>query len=298
MPVVPPLKCQGIKTKLIPALKNIVKADSIEGQWIEPFCGSAVVPLNIRPLRATLSDANPHIIRLYEAIRTGKLTSGVVRSHLEKENKLLSEGGQNYYNEVRSRFNESAEPLDFMFLNRSCFNGVMRFNSKGKFNVPFCHKPDRFAPAYITKIVNQVKAVQDILRLSDWKFQSSDFRVALESAGENDFVYVDPPYFGRHADYFNSWSVEDEDDLTYWLKQARCRWALSTWHSNQYRENETALYWELLGYNCIRIEHFYHVGASEDLRHSMTEAIFTNFDTGIKEISQEKSDTLTLFSEV
>lgn len=295
--LVPPIKCQGIKTKLIPALKKIVPPlDSPKSRWIEPFCGSSVVALNLRPANALLSDTNLHIVRFYEDIRVGKITSGLVRSHLEKENKLLKKGGQTYFNEVRARFNEHGDSLDFLFLNRSCFNGVMRFNGKGKFNVPFCHKPDRFAPSYVTKITNQVHGIQDVLSVSNWKYLSVDFRLALDKATENDFIYVDPPYFGRHADYFNSWSMQDEDDLTQWLKNSPCRWALSTWHSNEFRENDTALYWESLGYYCYKIKHFYHVGASEDLRHPMIEAIFTNFDPKIEEESVVDSDTLPLFA--
>ena len=241
------------------------------------------MPLNLRPKRAILSDANPHIMRFYEAIREGAITSDKVRVFLEEQHPLLQAGGQDFYNAVRTRFNESGDSLSFLFLNRSCFNGVMRFNKKGGFNVPFCHKPERFAPAYITKIVNQVNAVEDVLRLNDWRFQTGDYQATLALASEDDFVYVDPPYFGRHADYFNSWSMKDEDDLTQWLKNALCRWALSTWHSNEFRENETALGWESLGYHCHKIEHYYHVGASEDLRHPMIEAVFTNFDPQMEE---------------
>ena len=293
--LVPPIKCQGIKTKLVPTLKKIVPAD-IEGRWIEPFCGSAVVPLNLRPKRAILSDANPHIMRFYEAIREGAITSDKVRVFLEEQHPLLQAGGQDFYNAVRARFNESGDSLSFLFLNRSCFNGVMRFNKKGGFNVPFCHKPERFAPAYITKIVNQVNAVEDALRMNDWRFQTGDYQTTLALASEDDFVYVDPPYFGRHADYFNSWSMEDEDDLTQWLKHAPCRWALSTWHSNEFRENETAFYWESLGYHCHKIEHYYHVGASEDLRHPMIEAVFTNFDPQLEDAELAVGKTLSLFA--
>ena len=89
--LVPPIKCQGIKTKLVPTLRQIVPAD-IEGRWIEPFCGSAVVAFNLRPKRAILSDANPHIMRFYEAIRRGEITSGKVRSHLEEANEKLKSG--------------------------------------------------------------------------------------------------------------------------------------------------------------------------------------------------------------
>ena len=78
------------------------------------------------------------------------------------------------------------------------------------------------------------------------------------------------------------------------LKNAPCRWALSTWHSNEFRENETALYWESLGYHCHKIEHYYHVGAGEDLRHPMIEAVFTNFDLQID--VRVESKTLSLFA--
>lgn len=276
--LVPPIKCQGIKTKLIPSLKQIVlPLHALKGRWIEPFCGSGVVSLNIAPRRAVLSDTNIHIIRFYEELRVGRITPSLVRAHLEAEATPLKESGQKHYNLVRDRFNEQGSPLDFLFLNRACFNGVMRFNRHGKFNVPFCHKPERFAPAYVTKIVNQVRVVQDAIQTKEWSYVSRDFRESLTQSTEEDFIYLDPPYFGRHVDYFNSWSMKDEDDLTQWLRNAPCRWALSTWHSNQYRTNETTEFWETLGYYVHKVQHFYHVGSNEDLRHSMMEAIITNF---------------------
>jgi len=65
---VPPLKIQGIKTKLVPfILKNITWHGN--GKWIEPFLGSGVVAFNVRPDRALLADVNPHIISVYQAIR-------------------------------------------------------------------------------------------------------------------------------------------------------------------------------------------------------------------------------------
>ena len=278
--LVPPIKCQGIKTKLIPVLKQIIPPhQTLKGRWLEPFCGSGVVALNIAPRCALLSDTNIHIIRFYEELRLGKISPAAVRVHLEAENVRLRAGGQEYYNSVRDKFNEHGESLDFLFLNRACFNGVMRFNRQGRFNVPFCHKLERFAQAYTTKIVNQVRVFQDAIRAREWRFVPLDFREILAQATEEDFMYLDPPYFGRHVDYYNSWSMKDEDDLTQWLRNAPCRWALSTWHSNQYRRNETAAFWESLGYYIQKVEHFYHVGSNEDLRHSMTEAIVTNFKT-------------------
>jgi DNA adenine methylase len=204
-PLVPPIKCQGIKTKLISTIQLAVPP-SIEGKWIEPFCGSGVVAFNIKPKKAILADTNIHIINLYRSIQNGTLTASIVTEHLKLEGERLLREGESYYYEVRSRFNELHKPLDFLFLNRSCFNGVMRFNKNGKFNVPFCRKPQRFAQSYITKIANQVRSVSGVIQGKQWEFEVADFKSTLAEAQEHDVVYADPPYLGRHVDYFNSWS--------------------------------------------------------------------------------------------
>ncbi|MBW2093233.1 MAG: DNA adenine methylase [Deltaproteobacteria bacterium] len=77
--------------------------------------------------------------------------------------------------EVRERFNKYQLPLDFLFLSRAGFNGMIRFNSNGEFNVPFCKKTERFSKAYITKIVNQISYVWQLLKFYNWKFCCGDF---------------------------------------------------------------------------------------------------------------------------
>ena len=86
--------------------------------------------------------------------RSGIITSYIVREFLEREGKLLEQWSDEYYYTVRARFNQEHNPLDFLFLNRSCFNGMIRFNKSFGFNVPYGHKPQRFAKAYVTKTVN------------------------------------------------------------------------------------------------------------------------------------------------
>ena len=139
--MVPPIKCQGIKTKLIPLIKRLVDW-SFDGTWIEPFMGSGVVGFNLMPHNALFADSNPHLINFYRMIAAGTLDSLQVRRYLECEGKILSERGQDYYYEVRQRFNRDHDPLDFLFLNRSCFNGLIRFNRRSGFNVSFCQKPN------------------------------------------------------------------------------------------------------------------------------------------------------------
>lgn len=276
-PLVPPLKCQGIKTKLVGEIRRLSVGQRFD-RWVEPFCGSCVVALNVQPERALLCDSNVHIIRLYQDIQAGRVTSALAREFLAQQGQKLSAGGEPYYYEVRDRFNREPCSLDFLFLNRSCFNGVLRFNRKGGFNVPYCHKPERFAQAYVTKIANQIRRIAEVVAMRDWTFAALGFRKTLAEVGAGDFVYADPPYAGRHVDYFNSWSETDEDDLARLLKALPCSFVLSTWHSNEFRTNTMIpKNWSVPGIHVLTREHFYHVGASEDLRHPMVEALITNF---------------------
>ena len=273
---VPPIKCQGIKTKLVNWILEQVSLP-VGGGWIEPFMGSGVIGFNLRPKRAVFADKNPHLINFYQAIQSGEITPAKVKIFLEYEGKKLSESGQAYFNAVRARFNREGSPWDFLFLNRSCFNGIIRFNSKGGFNTPYNHKPERFAQAYVTKITNQIDYVSKAMTTGDWKFKCADFRDVIRRATAKDMIYGDPPYLGRHVDYFDSWSEEDERDLAALLAETPARFIISTWHSNQYRHN-TALqkYWN--GFATLTRKHFYHVGGKEANRNPMLEALVMNFE--------------------
>lgn len=269
-PVIPPIKCQGIKTKLVSFILENIQWNG-KGRWIEPFLGSGVVLFSVQPQRAIVNDINPHIIKFYQSIATSMLTPALVRDHLTCEGEKLEAEGEAYYYEVRRRFNQFNDPLDFLFLSRSCFNGVMRFNRKGEFNVPFCRKPDRFRPAYITKIVNQVTAVRKVLRGKEWEFRCGDWRDCLQNVTSDDFVYLDPPYIGRHADYYNQWTAKDASDLVEATANSASGFALSMWKENEFRSNDYLHQWKSVEERTYR--HFYHVGSSESLRHEMEEAL-------------------------
>ena len=272
---VPPLKIQGIKTKLIPAIKQNISL-SRNTLWIEPFMGSGVVGFNVRPERAIFADINPHIINFYSKIKSGAITSDIVRVFLQDNGRLLAENGGDFYYSVRERFNAAHNPLDFLFLNRSCFNGMIRFSRAGNFNVPYGHKPMRFSKAYITKIVNQVKYIEDCLKIYDWDFFCKPFEDSIAMRENDSFIYCDPPYIGRHNDYYDSWDEISEQKLCMTLRNSSCKFMLSTWDYNQYRQNE---YVNTLWNFCRKIsrEHFYHVGAKEINRHSIVEALLVNY---------------------
>ncbi len=244
--------------------------------------GSGVVAFNILPKRALLADSNPHLIHFYKGISVGDITPSSTRRHLEREGaELLRSDGEHYYT-VRDRFNQIHDPMDFLFLNRACFNGLIRFNRKGEFNVPFCRKPNRFSQSYITKICNQVRAVADILTARNFTFVCQDLADTIRLAQSEDLIYCDPPYAGRHTDYFNSWDEQSEVELARILSSVPCRFILSTWHSNRYRKN-TFIEELWSEYHILTREHFYHVGAREDNRNPMLEAIVMNYEAAFNE---------------
>ncbi len=286
---VPPIKIQGKKTKLLPFILSNLPEKKFD-TWVEPFMGSGVVGFNVAPKKAIFSDSNPHIINFYNAIKCGEVTPVVVKQFLQEQGVLLAEQGQAYYNEVRKRFNEKHEPLDFLFLNRSCFNGMIRFNRNFGFNVPYGHKPERFAQAYITKIFNQVKKAQTLIAENDWVFLCQDFKDTLSNLPENSLIYCDPPYIGRHVDYYDSWDEQNELALEKHLRQANAMFMLSSWHSNSYRTNN---YLQTLwaDYKLVTTQHFYHLGAKEENRNAVTEALILNYIPALKQLPSNEPFT-------
>ena len=272
--LVPPIKSQGIKTKLIPPILELVRAAGASGRWIEPFMGTGVVGFNAGFGQTLMGDANPHLVTFYSSLR-GVNTPALVRDYLEREGLLLEAHGYAHYRLVRDRFNADFSPLDFLFLNRAGFNGMIRFSRKGHWNIPFCKKPQRFQPAYITKIVNQVRRVQEVMT-EGWTLRSGPFEEILLEAGADDLVYCDPPYFGRYADYYNGWSLQDEERLFQCLERTPAKFILSTWSHNAYRQNPMIdAYWSRFSIHTV--PHFYHNGPRMENRRAVTEALVCNF---------------------
>lgn len=89
--IAPPIKSQGIKTKLVPWIRSLVP--ETHGRWVEPFLGTGVVAFNSGFSHALLSDSNPHTVAFYRRIQDGTLTPGLVRAYLEQEGECLRQAG-------------------------------------------------------------------------------------------------------------------------------------------------------------------------------------------------------------
>lgn len=258
---------------------DVVKIARPKGRWVEPFLGTGVVAFNAGFKEALLSDTNPHIINFYQGIQDNTITPAIVKRYLEKEgSKLLAadENGYVYFRIVRDRFNKKFSPLDFLFLSRAGFNGMMRFGGKGNWNIPFCKKPNRFAQSYITKIVNQVVKVRFVIN-DKWVFLNKNFADIIPLASKGDIIYCDPPYFGRYVDYYNGWTEQDEKLLFNLLCETKAKFILSTWHHNDYRNNEMIKkFWNK--FNIVTKDHFYHSGGNIENRRTIVEALVCNFE--------------------
>lgn len=295
--IVPPIKSQGIKTKLVPWIHSLLP--EIKGKWVEPFLGTGVVAFNCGLEKAILNDTNPHIINFYQSLQEKTITAKTVQDYLEKEGYLLKHAGNNGYDHfrvIRDRFNKNFNSLDFLFLSRAGFNGMMRFNKKGEWNIPFCQKPNRFCQSYITKIVNQVRTASQIIR-PGWEFYNKSFEEIIPFADSEDIIYCDPPYIGRYVDYYNGWSEKDEFLLMELLLKTKARFILSTWHHNDYRKNDMIAYYSR-NFNLVTRDHFYHSGGKIENRRSIVEALVFNFDSDIQKHNHDvvlKPEQLKLF---
>jgi len=275
----PPIKSQGIKVKLIPNIKNlahnVMDDDTV---WIEPFLGTGVVALNMGVKVSICGDVNKHIIRLYNMIQSGEVNQLNVIYKLFNHKHSLSEMGDSYYKEVRSRFNDTGDIFDFIFLSRTCFNGLMRFNSKGGFNTPYCKNDEKLTTSLIKKVGDSVQDAYEIIN-KNWIFEESSFEEFIQKhclSIENSITYCDPPYLGRNNTYYESWDEEKEETLRNLLVGIPGKFIYSTWIKDQVKDNPAiSKYWG--DFNIQPVEHYYRVGSFANRRGSIVEALISNF---------------------
>jgi len=203
----PPLKWAGGKRWQVPHLRALWESHS-HRRLVEPFCGGLGVALGLMPERAVLNDANPHLINLYRWLKRGL------------PHTLPMANDQAMFYEYRARFNalltrgdsQTAEAaLLFYYLNRTGYNGLCRFNSRGEFNVPF----GRYVTIrYLTDFSEYRHA------FAGWTFTCGDIEdVPLAS---DDFVYADPPYDVAFTQYSRGgFSWEDQERTAVALSQHR-----------------------------------------------------------------------------
>lgn len=168
-------------------LRNLYPPEAFDpktGRYFEPFVGGGAVFFDLLPKKATLSDMNYELVTTYNVIKSDveNLIKSLMKHKYEKE----------YFLKIRAQKVEKLTPLQiasrFIFLNRTCFNGMYRVNSKGEFNVPFgkYNNPLICDAENLRKVSNALNGITIL---------HEDYKNVLKKARKGDFVYFDPPYY-------------------------------------------------------------------------------------------------------
>lgn len=207
--IVPPLKWAGGKRWF--AIKHRDLLPATYNKYIEPFVGSAALFFTLKPQNAVLADVNPELINLYSIIRSSPT---ILKNKLAHHHRLHS---KEYFYKMRdsSPRSEVGRAARFLYLNRTCWNGLYRVNMKGKFNVPIGTKTS------VLLNTDDFEGVAGVL--STATLLCSDFESVIDLAGFNDFVFVDPPYTVAHN--LNGF-VKYNEVLFSWADQERLREAV------------------------------------------------------------------------
>ena len=163
--------------------------------YVEPFAGSACLAFTLGQPKMILGDINPRLIEFYEHLRDDPQSLHAIYSVLP--------GNPEYYYRVRAEYNASAPSIEraawFLYLNRHCFNGIYRVNSRGAFNVPW-------GGDKVGKPLSCGELVAASNVLGSAQFICGDFeRVVLDNIDRHSFVYLDPPYASNEKRVFREY---------------------------------------------------------------------------------------------
>jgi len=186
--VKPPLKWVGGKTKLLPELRRLMPTSW--GRYHEPFFGGGALFFDVLPEVASINDVNVDLIDTYRALV--RHTDSVIE--MLKEHRDAHKTDADYYYRVRSTWNEdryrtnlAVHAAAFIYLNKTCFNGLWRVNLDGKFNVP--------KGRYKNPSICNERLLREAAEVLNGKqFFSCDYKRATAHAVRGDFIYFDPPY--------------------------------------------------------------------------------------------------------
>lgn len=272
---IPPIKINGIKSKLLPFIQSNLPHDYKKNTWIEPFMGSGVVGFNFAGIHAQFADINPHIIKFYTDLQNDNITPYELKSYLAEQSIYTIKNPDHYYI-IRDRFNKNPNSYDFLYLSRMCFNGIMRFNQQNKFNVPFSKNENRLTTKYITTLCEQIHKIQFKIQNNNWKFKVATFDEIIPTANKNDFIYCDPPYTGLNTNYYGNWKIENDQQMFQLLQQTQCNWMISNWKQRGQKINP--LLETLYKDQIIKTQqHTYIVGGTKEKRPSITEVLIMNY---------------------
>jgi DNA adenine methylase Dam len=186
----PFLKWAGGKTQLIPELSKYIPARF--NRYIEPFIGGGAFFFYLNPGNSVISDSNGELIITYKTVRDN------VEEIIEVLERYKNEAS--FFYKIRSlnvdKLSEAERAARFIYLNKTCFNGLYRVNKKGEYNVPYGKRNGDF--------LNREQLRDSSEFLKNTEILHSDYLATLKKyAKKGDFIFLDPPYYpvGKYSDF-------------------------------------------------------------------------------------------------
>jgi DNA adenine methylase len=234
----PLIKYRGGKSREIPYLEKHIPQFS--GRYIEPFLGGGAMFFHLEPKKAIINDINSKLMAFYAGVKSDfdvlqKELAEVEKLYVMNRKKFeelksktpdlrVEDGNETLYYQLRDMFNDLTEKkysdaLLYFFINKTAYSGMIRYNAKGEFNVPYGRYPN-LNTSLITKSHHQLLANTAIYNL--------DYRQIFEMAEENDFMFLDPPYDCVFSDYGNveykeGFDEQNQIELANHYKKLKCK---------------------------------------------------------------------------
>ena len=271
----PFVKWAGGKRQIMDKLMKYVPYEF--DTYYEPFVGGGALLFELSPKKAVINDSNKELMNVYEVL----CDEIKFKQMCKNLNSYEREHSEEFYYELRNkdrnkntfnRLSDYTRAARTIYLNKACFNGLYRVNSKNEFNVPFGKK---------TKVNtyegSNLITVSNYLTMNDIKILSIDFEEAVKDAKKGDFVYFDPPY-DSDTNTFNSYT-EDGFGKEEQRRLAKVFKALDEKGVYVMLSNHnTTLINELYsGYNIHVIEAKRNINSNGNKRGKVEEVIITNY---------------------
>jgi len=234
----PLIKYRGGKSNEIIHLINHIP--DYRGRYIEPFFGGGALFFYLEPKRAIINDINSKLINFYLGVKNDFETIKAELTQLEKvyfynrkifeelksktPDIIVEDKNEELYYQMRNMFNDLSEKkysdaTIYFFINKTAYSGMIRYNAKGEFNVPY----GRYANLNTSLVT---KSHSNLLKNTD--IYNFDYSKIFEMATENDFMFLDPPYDSVFSDYGNSeykdgFNENDHIELANLYKQLKCK---------------------------------------------------------------------------
>ena len=241
-------------------------------RYFEPFIGGGALFFELQPDNAYISDMNEELINLYKVVRdnVNELIIDLKKHDISKE----------YFMRIRNidrtsdyeKWSNVKKASRFIYLNRTCFNGMYRVNSKGEFNVPFGHYKN-------PRIVDENNLINCSNLLQRTEIRHADFSAILNRVQKGDFVYFDPPYVPlSETSSFTSYTKDGFDmDMQFKLRDV-CDELNSMGVKFLLSNSDTKLVNELYeNYNIKKVFASRQINANADGRGKITEVLVRNY---------------------